>query len=312
MADESKPTLQYQVAPPPVTRGQFRLLLLLMLIEVVVTVQATYAPGFVVWVKNAWAAHQQAVAARAALQKKLSVDQAAMGYTAPSTQVVWEEDPQRAAKLLASTGYQSIPLSNGGEPAFFSDAIPPTAYWVPAIPFPECIPLSPAETIVFMHERHASSQPVRLVGVFISGTLMGYQSSGNHPPDEAFDAAVKKGRMLVARSYPPNGEGGALIQELPFGNTLYLQPDENGIEMAAHWTPAERPGNPGKLSIQYHDILRVFFGQVDPSDPSHFTIGYEFDGKPGVFDGWLKADGSVDLEPRQGKRVGTLWYPEAR
>jgi hypothetical protein len=34
--------------------------------------------------------------------------------------------------------------------------------------------------------------------------------------------------------------------------------------------------------------LRVFAGQVDPLDASHFTIEYELYGKRGVVDGWLR------------------------
>jgi hypothetical protein len=35
--------------------------------------------------------------------------------------------------------------------------------------------------------------------------------------------------------------------------------------------------------------LRVFAGQADPQDASHFTIEYWVDGKRGVVDGWLRA-----------------------
>jgi len=44
--------------------------------------------------------------------------------------------------------------------------------------------------------------------------------------------------------------------------------------------------------------LRVFAGQVDSADPSHFTIRYEYNEKPGMVDGWLKggSNGSVYVE----------------
>jgi hypothetical protein len=44
--------------------------------------------------------------------------------------------------------------------------------------------------------------------------------------------------------------------------------------------------------------LRLFAGQRDPKDPSHFTIAYTIAGQPGLVDGWLKEDGTVLLEPR--------------
>jgi hypothetical protein len=34
--------------------------------------------------------------------------------------------------------------------------------------------------------------------------------------------------------------------------------------------------------------LRLFAGQPDPDDPTHFTIGYEYDGEPGTIDGYLE------------------------
>ena len=47
--------------------------------------------------------------------------------------------------------------------------------------------------------------------------------------------------------------------------------------------------------------LRLFAGQVDANDASHFTIDYVLGEQKGVIDGWLKEDGSVVLEKREGK-----------
>lgn len=58
------------------------------------------------------------------------------------------------------------------------------------------------------------------------------------------------------------------------------------------------PRSPGAL-------LRFFAGQADPNDPSHFTIGYEANGRRGIIDGTVRdarpADplhDPVDLEDR--------------
>lgn len=45
--------------------------------------------------------------------------------------------------------------------------------------------------------------------------------------------------------------------------------------------------------------LRLFAGQPDASDASHFTIDYVLADQKGVIDGWLKEDGSVLLEKRE-------------
>jgi hypothetical protein len=44
--------------------------------------------------------------------------------------------------------------------------------------------------------------------------------------------------------------------------------------------------------------LRLFAGQADANDASHFTIDYVLGDQKGVIDGWLKDDGSVLLEKR--------------
>lgn len=38
--------------------------------------------------------------------------------------------------------------------------------------------------------------------------------------------------------------------------------------------------------------VRVYAGQIDPADPSHFTIRYEFDGKPYIADGRIEEMGA--------------------
>jgi hypothetical protein len=46
--------------------------------------------------------------------------------------------------------------------------------------------------------------------------------------------------------------------------------------------------------------IRVFAGQPDRTDPTHFTIAYDVSGEKGIVDGYLKDNGSVDLVHRHG------------
>lgn len=48
--------------------------------------------------------------------------------------------------------------------------------------------------------------------------------------------------------------------------------------------------------------LKIFAGQIDPQDPSHFTIRFEIGGMQGVLDGWLESDGHIRLEERDPVR----------
>lgn len=45
--------------------------------------------------------------------------------------------------------------------------------------------------------------------------------------------------------------------------------------------------------------VRVFAGQPDPSDPSHFTVRFEANDKRGTLDGWLLNDDTLRCEVRR-------------
>lgn len=53
------------------------------------------------------------------------------------------------------------------------------------------------------------------------------------------------------------------------------------------------------VTAQPGDSFRVFAGQPDQNDPSHFTIDYEHNGTRHTLDGWLKEDGLVMIEKRE-------------
>ena len=57
---------------------------------------------------------------------------------------------------------------------------------------------------------------------------------------------------------------------------------------------------PLHVRLTMTDRLRLFAGQPDPNDPSHFTIGYELNDVPGTIDGWLQDDDRLKFEYRDG------------
>jgi hypothetical protein len=57
---------------------------------------------------------------------------------------------------------------------------------------------------------------------------------------------------------------------------------------------------PPAFAVPASKALRVFPGQPDPLDESHFTIPYDAGGVTGTIDGWLQADDSVRLVVRDG------------
>jgi hypothetical protein len=73
--------------------------------------------------------------------------------------------------------------------------------------------------------------------------------------------------------------------------------------------PATLVSNARSVAVKFHamppgpsyprfDYPRLYAGQVDPADDSHFTIKYEYSDRSGTIDGWLRDDDSVVLEPR--------------
>jgi hypothetical protein len=51
-------------------------------------------------------------------------------------------------------------------------------------------------------------------------------------------------------------------------------------------------------SIGPHRDIRIYAGQADPADASHFTIRYEFRGKTHVANGYLRPDGHIEINAR--------------
>lgn len=45
--------------------------------------------------------------------------------------------------------------------------------------------------------------------------------------------------------------------------------------------------------------LRLYAGQSDPVDPTHFTIRFAYLDHEGILDGWLQANDTILLEPRR-------------
>lgn len=52
-----------------------------------------------------------------------------------------------------------------------------------------------------------------------------------------------------------------------------------------------------------HKLLRVFAGQADPKDPSHFTIDYESAGQRGTLDGYLRDPVDIPDGPTSGVQL---------
>ncbi len=57
----------------------------------------------------------------------------------------------------------------------------------------------------------------------------------------------------------------------------------------------------GSLRLLVTRSFKIFAGQPDPVDESHFTINCELDGQTAIIDGWLMPDDTVKLERRRSE-----------
>jgi hypothetical protein len=61
--------------------------------------------------------------------------------------------------------------------------------------------------------------------------------------------------------------------------------------------PADVPGSPYYPDLPGAD--RIYAGQPDPADPSHFTVEYENGGERKTADGWLQDDDTLKFSVRE-------------
>jgi hypothetical protein len=138
-------------------------------------------------------------------------------------------------------------------------------------------------------------------------------------PDTAFSAVVLKVTGLRAVPCQP-GDGDSPPKPLADDATRLVlgtwgESDGPGVKWS--WTPlsAEKQkemGQPGLIHIEGPGLFRFYAGQPDPADASHFTIGYDLDGRHGTIHGRLKDNGTVEFKPDIGAVLNDRWYPSGQ
>jgi hypothetical protein len=242
-----------------------------------------------------WRADRQAAQQRAAVQQKFAANlQACLATIASPTQIVYEEDPTRAAALLKrGTDYVSVAISTSSYVYF-----PPAPWQVPVFlknagPAAQLRSGSDS-TIAFLHGRKTPDGAQRLVWVNFQASEQ-MRITSQDPATRYYH--LRNDRIFFASAYDPAA-----------ASTLHV---ENSRSLLIGHPPGDRDPfvvwhkgdswESGRIEPHLQNIMRIFSGQPDPKDESHFTIGYELDGTPGVIDGWLLSDQTVVLEPRAGR-----------
>jgi len=180
-------------------------------------------------------------------------------------------------------------------------------------------PASDDPALLFLHERTTPRGTKYLVAVRLyPGYDIGWTESTTDKVTGSTTDRVHsqiwtlvKNRRLVASAwdYPAPPASPQLASQW---NLLLALPDRNRTRAevpvpvkpvdASAGLIGEGDKDDPPLRVDPGNRLRVYAGQADLADPSHFTIAYVLDGKAGTIDGWAK-DAGVVLRPREGAAV---------
>jgi hypothetical protein len=174
-----------------------------------------------------------------------------LGYTAPASEVVYDNDPSETKRLLTLPG------------GYLQDPRDGAAYRL----------------------------PIEWIQFYLAAGF-GPQSSGT---------------VFLHERTSPNGERVLLALDLvfnPFSQDRVMSMGERVITPGtALRSPRQLPsalrGDGAQITIGVGKRLRVFAGQPDPNNASHFTIDYELDGARITLDGWLQDAQTVKIEIRE-------------
>jgi hypothetical protein len=322
MPEPPKPPLTYErPASSCVPRWQFRLLFLVVLLNLGITIQMAYAPGVGAAVKQ-WVSDRREKRRVQALQKQ------AKSWTQPAGTVVWEDDPDAAAKLRATGAYNPTPVPaqvRYGNYPFLAGWPPGATAPAPALAaqLQRNFPIYDDEgripqrddgwAVLLFHGLKSQGGKERLVYVIVEGrselAAFGHSLRREATPTEPQSGSVERRLRLIAVALQPR-DGVADPRPQP-GQTTELVIAPGGTspwKSPWRWTPPA-DGKPAELRLEPLNQFRFFAGQPDPADPSHFTVDYELDGVKGKIQGRLKDDGVVELKPEGGTVSGQRWDP---
>ncbi len=291
MHDRNVEPVEYQRAESPyATRKSVRLLLILTLLNTIMLGSSLLGPKtwtYVGSVYQQWKAHRAAkAAAQAQLQKDIAAQKSAINFSLPDNTVVYEENWDKALKLLQN--------ASGYQPALPADSMRPANYQVPAAQINPQVYKDltfrlnggtryPA-AMAFLHERMSPSHRPMLVAAELT-SLFNFGVS-------AAQSSVYKGRRLWVSAWnlSPNGI------EIPTAFTSSMEftlPDTRTHPISDEQEQMSAGGG-----------LRLFAGMVDPKDDSKFIIPFEVDGKKGQIVAKLTENGFV-LTPSMGKAISS-------
>jgi hypothetical protein len=291
-------TLPYDRAGGTVSVRGFRLLVALTLVNTALLASMVLGPQLFPLARQQIQSWKNARAEKQRVAARLAAEKLCRNHLVGADQVAYEEDSDEAAKLLKQSSpiYERTPADgNGAVPGW----VAPAHAAFPAY-YAQYLGNTPSSyanyPLLFLHERTTPTGETYLVTVHLhSRSTFTRTAQRDRGPGEVFRFYQSKQRTIIASCSPV---GGGSSQYLPPELNLSL-PDQPNRVVA---TLEEGQALDAPPAIDYGNVLRIYAGQPDPEDASHFTIAYVLDGRPGTIDGWVRNNG-LELRPREGTRT---------
>jgi hypothetical protein len=184
-------------------------------------------------------------------------------FTESNTTVAYDSDDKAMAALSAGdNAYRHDDYGYGYQPDSLATLI--------ALRFTPWCP-----GIIFMHERVSRGGNRRLVWVERPGGQFSFRRAAWIP--ESLFGTTRNRSLSKLTELINSGTASPLEDD---------GPNDYPGSMTSKW----------KRDRTLKAAMKIFFGQPDPEDASHFTIRYEIDGVPGIIDGWLGDDDAVRMQ----------------
>jgi hypothetical protein len=315
VAKAPPPPLEYDRTPNHITRGQFRIFLILLTINTVAIVGYLWAPNSFSWARQAWREYQAKRAATLTKQKLEAVRLQRVAdfqkvlptlaaFTLPPNTPVYTEDGVESASLIASSAeYDTVDLTRNG--------MPPDLWQQPArrradgAEFKSLIGLIGSATrasepaaLVLLRVRKNPSGADRLL-------LCEFETKHSANNTAFNEYTITSFRALRVRLVDP-GSADKAPTALFVSETIVEQgsKDRTTIKAGKEETP---------------QLFRILPGVIDPSDPTRARVPFRLNGAEGAFAITIRAGDELTVEPSQGRiveRGGTAvhtqnWLPSA-
>jgi hypothetical protein len=212
--------------------------------------------------------------------------------------IVYEEEPVAAKRLRGdSSGVVNQQASRDGMMQPLWGAFEPPAYRASGF-WENGVTNESPDALLFAHTLTSPGGNVRLVMLEMEVKL----APGAAPKDEFRVAINRRLKYRICETKLTVNTP----QVLRDGTSLKIVQEGERNIIPVKWVDGTlRAARPKECN------LRVFAGQPDPQDPSHFTVEYEIDGVKEVIDGWLTDDDFLRVVPRGGKVDKGNWQIDA-